>query len=327
MPNVLIAPVPLRNQPGPFRDALVAAGLTPIDLVGADPLSPEDLIPVLPDIDAVIAGGELFSAEMMRIAPRLRVVARAGVGYDAVDVVEAAKKGIVVTITPGTNHGSVAEHAFALLLALARRVTLNDQSTRAGGWDRTVVRALRESTLGLVGLGRIGRAMVVRASAFGMRVIAYDPIIDPAFEAHHGVARVELDELLAEADVVSLHLPLTPETKRIFNADLFSKMKPDAIFLNTSRGGLVDEAALFDALTSGRLSGAGLDVFDREPPAKDNPLLTLPNVVVSPHIGGLDATSMSDMALSAARSIVDLHAGRWPTECVVNNELRDGWKW
>lgn len=327
MPNVLIAPVPLRNQPGPFRDALVEAGFTPIDLVGADPLSEEDLIPVLPEIDAAIAGGEVFGAALMKVAPRLRVIARAGVGYDAVDVVEAGKRGIVVTITPGTNHGSVAEHAFALLLGLARRVTLNDQSTRAGGWDRTVVRALRESTLGLVGLGRIGRAMVVRASAFGMRVIAYDPVVDPAFEGRHGVARVELDELLAEADVVSLHLPLTPETRRMFDAALFAKMKPNAIFLNTSRGGLVDESALYDALTSGRLFGAGLDVFDREPPARDNPLLTLPNVVVSPHIGGLDATSMSDMALSAARSIIDLHDGRWPAECVVNNELREGWTW
>ena len=327
MPNVLIAPVPLRNQPGPYRDALVAAGFTPIDLVGGDPLSPSDLIPVLPDVDAVLAGGELFSGEMMRIAPRLRAIACAGVGYDAVDVAAANKQGIVVTITPGTNHGSVAEHAFALLLGVTRRIALNDKSTREGGWDRTIVRALREATLGLVGLGRIGRAMVVRAAAFGMRVIAYDPIVDPAFESRYGIAHVELDALLAESDVVSLHLPLTAETRQMFNASLFSKMKPDAIFLNTSRGGLVNEADLYEALSTGRLFGAGLDVFDREPPEKDNPLLTLSNVVVSPHLGGLDATSMSDMALSAARSIVDLHAGRWPTECVVNNELREGWKW
>jgi phosphoglycerate dehydrogenase-like enzyme len=327
MLNVLIAPYPLRNQPGPFRDRLVEAGFHPIDPSGDGTLTTEQLLPHLPKADAMLAGGEMLTPAVLDRAPRLRVIARTGVGYDTVDIEAATARGIAVTITPGANHGSVAEQCFALLLALARNVCGNDATIKAGGWDRTLVRPLRGSTIGLVGLGRIGRTVAARARAFEMRVIAYDPLPPGPAEAGLEIARVGFAELLATADIVSLHLPLSPATQNLIDRDALAAMKPGAILLNTARGALVDEAALHEALASGRLAGAGLDVLNREPPEPDNPLLRLPNVVFSPHIGGIDTKGMADMADLAARCVIDLHQGRWPAECVVNCELAPGWRW
>ena len=327
MPTVLIGAAPIRSRPGRFRDLLHAAGLDTLDPEGGDVLSPEILAEALPECQAILAGGERLSAEMMDACPGLRAIARTGVGYDAVDVPAATSRGIVVTITPGTNHESVAEQAFALLLAVTRRIVANDRTIRAGGWDRAIVRPLRKQTLGLVGLGRIGRAMVPRALAFGMDVVAFDVAGDPEADRKLGIERCGLDELLGRADVVSLHLPLTPETNRLMNADRLARMKPGSILINTSRGALVDEPSLVDALRSGHLAGAGLDVFAEEPPPGDHPLYGLSNVVLSPHIAGIDALSMADMAELAARCIVDLREGRWPEGCVVNDELRPGWSW
>jgi phosphoglycerate dehydrogenase-like enzyme len=169
--------------------------------------------------------------------------------------------------------------------------------------------------------------MVPRARAFGMRVLAHDELLDPAFDAQHGIERRPFEALLAESDVVSLHLPLTDATRNLIDARRIALMKPGAILINTSRGGLVDEQALYRALTSGHLAGAGLDVFQVEPTAADHPLIALPNVVSSPHIAGVDERSMADMAEMAARCIVDLHEGRWPGQCVVNPELGPNWSW
>jgi phosphoglycerate dehydrogenase-like enzyme len=294
---------------------------------GNESLTAEQFADVLPGVDALIAGGEPVTADLMAVAPTLRVIARVGVGYDSVDLNAATARGIVVTITPGTNHDSVAEHAFALLLAVARRIAVNDALIRRGIWNRAIVRPLRGQVLGLVGLGRIGRAMVPRALAFGMEVVACDPRLDPAFDAGHGVRRLPFPELLSIADVVSLHLPLTETTRALFDRQTFERMKPGALLINTARGGLVVEADLFEALRSGHLAGAGLDVTDPEPPLPDNPLLTLPNVVMAPHIGGVDSKSLADMAERAARCVVELREGGWPEECLVNPELGPGWRW
>ena len=226
-----------------------------------------------------------------------------------------------MTIAPGTNQESVAEQAFGLLLGLTRRIALNDRLIRSGGWERGLPQPIRGKMIGLVGLGRIGRAMVPRAIAFGMTVIAYDPVPDGDFDLQHGIQRVSFDELLQTADVVSLHLPATGTTRGLFRRETFDRMKSGAIFLNTSRGGLVVEADLIEALRSGHLAGAGLDVFDPEPPLGSNPLLQLPNVVSSPHIAGIDAKAMTDMADLAARCMVDVYQGTWPVACMVNPEL------
>ena len=327
MPKVLIGSGPIRNAPGPFRDLLVASGFTPVDWPGSLPISGDEYRRLLPDIDAVIAGGEPLTGEMMAIAPKLRAIARTGVGYDAVDLKAASARQIAVCITPGTNQESVAEHAFGLLLGLTRKIAENDRVIRAGGWDRSLVQPLRGKTIGLVGLGRIGQAIVPRAVAFGMKVLAYEPAPSPEFDAKWGIERTTMPRLLAESNVVSLHLPLMPSTRGLFHREVFAMMKPGAILLNTARGGLVVEDDLYDALVSGHLGGAGLDVFDPEPPSPANPLLQLPNVISSPHLGGIDAKAMEDMATLAAQCVIDLHQGRWPGECVVNPEIRDGWRW
>lgn len=327
MPLALIGASPIRHQPGPFRDVLLAGGFQTVDPEGDDVLTEAQLFATLPDCEAIVAGGERISASLIEACPKLRAIARTGVGYDAVDVAAASARTIVVTITPGTNHDSVAEQAFALLLGVARRVAINDRIIRSGGWDRTIVRPLRNKTLGLVGLGRIGRAMVPRARAFGMRVLAYDAVADPAFDAEHGIERCSFETLLAESDVVSLHVPLTEATRNLIDERRIALMKSGALFINTSRGGLVDEQALYQALVSGHLAGAGLDVFRVEPTSADHPLIALPNVVSSPHIAGVDERSMADMAEMAARCIVDLHEGRWPGQCVVNPEIGPDWTW
>ena len=281
----------------------------------------------MPAVDAILAGGDPLTARVIQAATHLRAIARTGVGYESVDLGAATARGIAVAITPGANHEAVAEHTIALLLSLTRNVLGNDRMVRAGAWDRRPVRPLRGTTLGLIGLGRIGRAVAVRARAFGMKVLAFDRNRDPLFDAFHEVTRLELDAVLEASDVVSLHLPLTWKTRGMFDRGAFAKMRPGSVLINTARGGLVNELDLHESLTSGRLAGAGLDVMDSEPPGRGNPLLALPNVVFSPHIAGVDTTALDDMAEQAARVVIELYNGRWPEGCVVNEEVRPSWHW
>jgi D-3-phosphoglycerate dehydrogenase len=328
MPTVLIGPGTLRNKPGPFREILADAGFRCIDPPGDHTLTEPELRAALPEADALIAGAEFITSDLIARAPRLRAIARTGVGYDAVDVAAATARSIPVMITPGTNQESVAEQAFALLLALTRNVVGNHNTIRAGGWDRTLVQPLRGKTLGLIGLGRIGRAVATRALAFGMSVVAFDPLAaDADFEDRHGIRRLGLDDVLAASEVVSLHSPLNDETRGLINRATLAKMRPGSYLINTARGGLVVESDLAESLASGHLAGAGLDVLNDEPPEPGNPLVNLPNVVLSPHMGGIDTRSMADMAVMAARCVVSLHEGTWPAGCVVNNELEAGWRW
>lgn len=327
MPSVLIGPYLLRNAPGRFRDILTEAGFEPIDPEGGPALSRDELIPHLPRIDALIAGGERMTPDLFAMAPRLRAIARTGVGYDLIDIPAATAHRVAVSITPGTNQESVAEQTLALLLDLARRITSNDRLIHGGGWDRSLVTPVRGMTLGLVGMGRIGRAVAVRAKAFRMDVVAFDTIQDAAFDREHGIRRLSLDELVRTSDVISLHVPLTDATRGMVNRDFLARMRPGSFLVNTSRGGLVVEADLRDALVSGHLAGAGLDVLNHEPPEPGNPLLGLPNVVISPHIAGTDLQSMREMAEMAAETIVQLHRNQFPAERIVNADLGDGWAW
>ena len=268
-----------------------------------------------------------MTSELFDLAPRLRVIARAGVGYDLIDVAAATARRVALTITPGTNHDSVAEQTMALLLALARRIVPNDRLIHGGAWDRALVLPVRGTTLGLIGMGRIGRAVALRALAFRMRVVAFDTVIHAEFDERHGIDRLSLDSLLETSDWVSLHLPLTEATRGLVNRNFLERMRPGSFLINTSRGGLIVEADLCAALRSGQIAGVGLDVLNHEPPEPGNPLLGLPNVVLSPHIAGTDTQSMSDMAELAAQTIVDLYRNDWPENCVVNDELRTGWRW
>jgi D-3-phosphoglycerate dehydrogenase / 2-oxoglutarate reductase len=213
------------------------------------------------------------------------------------------------------------------LLAAAKNLRAMDNICRAGRWDRVLPRPIRGLTAGIVGLGRIGRSTALRYKAMGMKLMAYDQYPNMEFIQEHGVELVELDQLLAQADVVSVHCPLNDETRNMFNADLFGQMKNDAIFINTARGGLVVEEDLYNALSQGKLHSAGLDVFQQEPPQADNPLFTLDNTVFSPHVAGTDQKSLSDMACEAASYIVALSRNEWPTGSVINQELADNWDW
>jgi D-3-phosphoglycerate dehydrogenase len=282
---------------------------------------------MLPGCRASLAGSEPYSREVLGSMPELRVIARVGVGYDCVDVQAATERGVVVCIAPGTNHDAVAEHAFLLILSLARTIITQHTGVVAGHWPRNANVPVRDRTLGLLGLGRIGKAVALRGLAFGMRVIAHEPLPDAKFVAQHSIPLLPMDEVIRQADYLSLHAPMSPQSRHMINARTLGLMKPTAYLINTSRGGLVNEADLLVALKSGRIAGAGLDVFEEEPPAKDNPILPLKNVVLTAHTAGVDTKSRDDMAMSAVQAIVDLSRGKWPAEKVVNPEVRAKFKW
>ena len=244
-----------------------------------------ELMSALQGVDAMITGTDELTTEVIQAADRLKTIAKHGVGLDNIDLQAARAAGIVVTATPGAIHDSVADLTLALLLALARRVVPAHVSLQGGRWQAFTGVELRGKTLGIVGLGRIGKEVCHRAQAFGMRVVAHDVYPDQAFAAAHGIAFLSLPALLVEADVVSLHAAAGAAEQPLLGPSELKMMKPTAFLINTARGALVDEAALADALSGGRLAGAGLDVFATEPPS-DSPLLTLPNVVLTPHMAG-----------------------------------------
>lgn len=326
--SVLIVP-PILYPEGPHTRLLSAAGFDirtpPRD---ADLAKPQELATLLADVDAAIVGTERYPRDVILGAPRLRVIVRCGVGYDAIDLQAADERGIAVAATPGINHEAVAEHALAMLLALARGFPRRDFTVRRGEpWTKTPMPRIAGRTLGLVGLGRSARALVGRIGGLQLRIIAHAPRPDRDFAAEHGIELASLEEVLRRSDFVSLHLPLIPETRDLIDARRLALMKPSAILVNTSRGGLVDERALHAALADGRLAGAGLDVFAQEPPAPDNPLLRLDNVLLSPHIAGMDDESYDDLRTMVARIVIDLAEGRWPHDCVVNLRGVTDWRW
>ncbi len=268
---------------------------------------------------AIIAGTDQITREVFEAAAELKVVSRYGVGYDAVDVAAATEFGVVVTNTPGVNSEAVADLAFSLVLALARWIPQSDARMKRREWKRIVGQELSGSTLGIVGLGAIGKGVARRARGFGMRVLACDVAFDKEFARAHGVVEAGLEELLAESDFVSLHLPLTAETEAIITADRLSSMKPTAHLVNTARGELVDEVALYDALKEGRIAGAALDVFRKEPPWKSR-LTDLDNVILTPHIGACTRETIKRMAFAAVENALAVLEGRRPGS-VVNPEV------
>jgi D-3-phosphoglycerate dehydrogenase / 2-oxoglutarate reductase len=326
MDKVLIAPSTLANLDGAFVHTLREAGFELIYPNRGAQLVEDELMAMLPGIKASLAGSEPYTARVLAAHPSLRVIARAGVGYDAVDLPAATKQGVAVTITPGTNEGSVAEHTFTLLLGLVKNLVPQHLGVKTGGWPRGANLPLRGRTLGIAGLGRIGKAVALRGAAFGMRLLAYDPFPDTAFAAHHDITLVPLERLLAESDYLTLHLPVSAESRYLINRKTLALMKPTAFLINTARGAVVNEADLLDALRNKRIAGAGLDVFEQEPPGK-HPLFELDNVLLTPHAAGVDVQSRDDMALSAARAIVSLSRGEWPAEKVVNPDVKTRFRW
>jgi glyoxylate reductase len=288
----------------------------------------EEIIRKVRGVDALVTLlSDKIDAEVFEAAPKLKIVAQMAVGYDNIDVAEATKRGIYVTNTPGVLTETTADFAWALLLAVARRVVEADKYVRTGQWkvswhpSMLLGRDVYGATLGIIGAGRIGRAVARRAKGFNMKIIYYDVVpMPPEDEKELGARLVDLDTLFREADFISIHVPLTKETYHLVNEDKLKLMKKTAYLINNSRGPVVDEKALYKALKEGWIAGAALDVFEREPTPMDNPLLKLDNVVVAPHISSASYETRSRMAEMVAENLVAFFEGRQPPN-LVNPEV------
>src|SRR2546421_6516166 len=303
MPDIKIFVADDVNEGG--LEPLRAAGFAVEKRTG---LKGDELAEALREADGLVVRSETkVTAGLLEGLARLRVIGRAGVGVDNIDVAAATARGIIVMNAPDGNTMTTAEHTLALLLALARRVPQADASLRAGRWERKkfVGVELRGKTLGVVGLGRIGRVVAHRALAFGMRVVAHDPFIAPEQAQEFELELLPLAEVCARADFLTVHTPLTSETRGIIGARELAQMKPDARVINCARGGLVDERALYAALKEGRIAGAALDVFEQEPPPADNPLLQLEEVITTPHLGASTREAQEGVALTVAEQMRD----------------------
>ncbi|HSP38909.1 MAG TPA: phosphoglycerate dehydrogenase [Frankiaceae bacterium] len=296
-PVVLIA-----EELSPAAVAHLGDGFEIRQVDGADRAA---LLPALAEADAVLVrSATTMDAEALAAAPRLKVVARAGIGLDNVDVPAATARGVLVVNAPQSNILSAAEHAIALLLSVARRVPAAHASLSAGEWKRSSFTGVEVAgkTVGVLGLGRIGVLVAQRLAAFGVTLLAYDPYVPAARAAQMGVTLLSLDQVLAGSDIVTVHLPKTPETLGLIGKEELASMRPGAILINAARGGLVDEDALAEAIRSGHLGGAGVDVFVQEP-ATSSPLFGLPNVVVTPHLGASTAEAQEKAGTAVARSV------------------------
>ncbi len=282
----------------------------------------DDLLRALADVDGLLCLlTENIDSGVLDAAPRLRVVSTMAVGYDHIDVEACTRRGVLVTNTPGVLTETTADFAFALLLAAARRVAEGDRAVREGLWSTWSPSFLlggdvAGATLGIVGLGAIGAAVARRARGFDMRLLYASRTAKPQLEAELGVVFVPLDQLLAESDFISVHVPLTAETRRMFDERAFNRMRPTAIFVNTARGSVVDETALLRALETRRIAGAAIDVTEVEPLPKHDPLLRLPNLLVTPHIASASVATRQRMARMAVDNLLEALDGKTPGNCV-----------
>lgn len=283
-----------------------------------------ELIDVIPEISATIAGSEPYNDKTLSAARSLQVIARVGVGYDMIDTAAATRHGVAVAMAFGTNHEAVADHAFSLLAALCNQLPTYHQQIVGGGWGARFHRSLWQGTVGIIGLGRIGRALARRCAGFDMRILAHDIKPDPAFAEVNGIEMVDLETLLRESDFVSVNAPHTELTDKMINAERLALMKSGAYLVNTARGGLVDQGALVDALKNRRIAGAGLDVMAAEPLPEGSPLRDLDNVLLTPHCAGVSDKAVALMLNRAVDSVLAIKNGRKPERhLLLNPEVLD----
>jgi len=290
------------TSPKPW-DVLAQAGFETIRADLTQKMTEERLIALLDDVDGAIIGAMPMTARVFEGAPKLKVVSTHGVGFDHVDLEAAARHGVIVANCPGANDQAVADLAIGLMVCLARQVVPANRDLRNGEWKNYQGNELWKKTLGLIGLGRIGRAVARRAGGFDMNVLAYDPFVDARQAEAAGTRPASFDEVISSADYLSLHLVLNDQTRNIIGKKELERMKPSAFLINTARGGLVDEDALYTALEAGKLAGAALDVFSEEPPLEQG-LLYLPNVVATPHIGAHSKEAIERVGVLAAQNVV-----------------------
>lgn len=282
-------------------------------------ISEEQLIQSAGQYDAIIVGVEKITSSVIEASKKLRIITKHGIGVDNIDVKAASGRGIVVTNAPGTNSDAVADLTIGLFLSLARSIPSVDRSVKGGEWPRAVGVQINGKVLGIIGLGQIGKKVVKRALGFDMRVLAYDILKDEAFAKERRITYVSLNEVLAQADFLSIHVPISPSTRGLIGEKELNLMKKEAFLVNISRGGIVDEEALYRVLKERRIRGGALDVFAHEPPT-GSPLLTLDNVIVTPHMGAYTFEALRETGMVCARSIIDVFEGRRP-QFVVNPEV------
>lgn len=304
------------------------------DVVVDTSITPEELKKTIKDYDGIaIRSRTKMTADIIEAADNLKIIARAGVGVDNVDVEAATKKGIMVVNAPESTSITVAEHTMGLMLSVARKIAIADKSTKEGKWEKKLFKGieLRGKTLGVIGMGRIGSQVVKRCKAFEMEAMAYDPYLPPEVAQKMGVKLTDLDDVLEHADVITIHVPLTPETNHLISTEQFEIMKDNAIIINCARGGIIDEEALYDALKNNKIGGAALDVYEQEPP-EDNKLMTLDNIVCTPHIAASTKEAQKGAAIIIADEIEDLYNGKTPNNIINmprmnNSELEDSAKY
>ena len=321
MPHrILVTTTSFQDTPGEHHAALAATGWEVVTARG--PLSEADTLALVGEIDGFICGDDMITAAVLdRARPRLRVLSKYGIGVDKIDVAGCTARGIPVLFTPGVNHTTVAEHAFLLLLSLEKHLLFHVDSTRSGGWQRKTGRELLGKTIGIVGMGRIGKEVAVRAHAFGMKPLGHDVAGDDAFAAAHGIERAaSLDDLFARSDYVSLHTNLTAQTRDLVRTESIARMKPGVIVINCARGEIVHSADMAAALASGRVRGYGTDVLDVEPPPANHPLTHLPTCLVTPHVGSRTHESVQRQAMAAVTNLVRAMRGEAPL-AQVNPEV------
>ena len=316
--RILVTPTSFYKNKG-LKDYLEQKAEVVYNTTGK-PLTEEQLIEILENdeegFDGCIAGLDFYTAAVLeKMPPRKKVISRYGVGVERVDLQAARKAGITVTNTPGANTDSVADLTFGLILAAARKIPALSAAVKAGEWPRSTGIQIAGKTIGIIGLGAIGKGVAKRAQGFSMRVLAYDPYINEAYAAANHIEVCTLEALLKQSDVISLHIPHTEETHHMISAARMEQMKDGVILINTSRGGLIDETAAASCMTSGKISGLGLDAFEAEPP-EHSALFDLPNVILTPHTGAHTAEATENMARMSIDNLFDILEGR-PCQSII----------
>jgi len=310
--RILLTTTSYQDTPGAHHEALEKSGFEVVRARG--PLNEQQMLDVIAEsgpFDGTLNGDDAFTPKVIdALLPELKVIAKYGIGLDAIDVDYATSKKLPVLFTPGVNHTTVAEHAIGLMIGVAKHFYPHMTAVKAGQWKRITGCELMGKTLGVIGMGRIGKEVLIRAAAFGMKTIAYDAYWDGAFAWKNKVDRAQsAEQVLEEADVVSLHMPLTDETDKFINAERIAKMKDGAIVINTARGGLVDEAAIAEACESGKLRGFGTDVLNVEPMQTPHPFQKIDNILVTPHVGSRTFESVERQAMRATKNLVNFLTG------------------
>lgn len=311
--RILLSTTSYQDTPGPHHALLESQGFEIVRERG--PLPEKAMLELAGEFDAFLCGDDAITRAVIdRFHPRLKVISKYGIGLDKIDVAYATEKKLPVLNTPGVNHTTVAEHTFGLLLGITKKIIENAVEVSAGkwvaGWKKPVGHEILGSTMGIIGLGRIGKEVATRAKAFGMSVIAYDPYFDEAFAAEHEVKRcASMDEVLLEANVVSLHCFLDENTRGMINKEKIAEMKDGVIVLNCARGELVETDDICEGLVSGKVGGYGADVLDEEPPRSGHPLFTAPNCVITSHIASRTYESVERQAMRATNNLINYLSG------------------